>query len=51
MTNLNVPNSSFDHHCLLDFGLMIPNPQPCLMVLMFFFPHDLVVKTWLIGLD
>jgi len=25
---LNVPNSSFDHHHLLDFGLMIPNPQP-----------------------
>ncbi len=25
---LNVPNSFFDHHPLLDFGLMIPNPQP-----------------------
>jgi hypothetical protein len=34
MTSLNAPNSSFDHHHFLDFGLMIPNPQPYLVVLL-----------------
>jgi hypothetical protein len=28
VTNLHAPNFSFDHHLLLDSGLIILNPKP-----------------------